>query len=175
MSKIVSDIINKTSIIVLHCLQTLLSIICHMPFSKNHIGSLFSYHDARCICIACDYGWHDWSIGNSESFHSINFQFVVHNRPRIMSWSHLASSHIMIVWVCKMPDDAFPVWISERLVRFWTERIWLVVKFGTQPLQRRKISNFHAHFNPLNECCNVKWIIKEVRPNDWIVKWICWT
>ncbi len=150
-----------------------LTLISHMFFSQNHVSCFFTNHDTRSISISSCQSWHDWGICNSKSFHTINTELVIHNCIGVIWRTHSTCSNIMVIWICEMSYNAFPVGISKWFVGLGTERIGLIEKFGSQPFKRRQMTDFETDFNSFYKCGHVKGIIKEVWSNDWMMVRIC--
>lgn len=107
----------------------------YFPSTLYKICSFFADHNARRVRMSTYRLWYHARISNSQPSHSINLQLTAHHRTHVISWSHLASAHLMVNGNPYALQRALPILITVELVLL-ASRDRNVVELGSYLLER---------------------------------------
>lgn len=109
--------------------------IVPVPIGLDHVGTLFPDHNDWGIGVAADNFWHDAGVNHTKTTNTVNFEFVVDHRFRIVYmknvrgcvitdhngvwkklsdftwWTHFCCTRVVIDGSCVLPAYTSPVLI----------------------------------------------------------------
>lgn len=74
----------------------------------NHVTCFFGNHDGWCVCVSCDYRWHDTGVHNPQVFDPMHLQLGANDSCWIRSRSHFRSANGMVNCLRVMSRQTFP-------------------------------------------------------------------
>lgn len=88
------------------------------PTVFDEICRPFANHHSWSVCISGNNVRHYAGIGDSNTRHSFNFQFIVDNSQIIRVGAHFTRTSLMILWICVPCHGTLPICITAKFQVF---------------------------------------------------------